>query len=98
MRTSQIAVVCLSLLVGYVAATALNRPSSAQPPAPQPVDQEGSVWRYQLVSVGNGGFPTVVLTDTATGRVWVRQSAPAIGDQWHALGSPASLPVGRNER
>jgi hypothetical protein len=97
MKTSQVIVVSLALVVGYIAATALSRPSFAQPLAPQPVGQEATVWRYQLVSVGEGGYPTVVLTDTATGRVWVRESAPRLGDHWHALGSPASLPADRNQ-
>ena len=90
MRKSQILVVCLSIIAGYIVATALNRPSVGQPPRPEPVAQEGQVWRYQLMGVGQEGFPTLVLTDTVTGRVWVRLSQPSARDVWHDLGSPAS--------
>jgi hypothetical protein len=92
MKKPQIFVVCLSLLLGYIAATALNRTSAGQPPAPVPVDQEGQqVWRYQLTAYGDGrgAHPTVLLTDTVTGRVWVRYPGGQ-NDQWQAFGSPDS--------
>ncbi|MGO9469966.1 MAG: hypothetical protein ACLQIB_39395 [Isosphaeraceae bacterium] len=87
MKTSQIIVVCLALVVGYIAASALNRPSSAQPPAPQPVGQELAVWRYQLTVPTQGEFENFAfLTDTATGRCWRRYST---ANQWDDWGSPA---------
>jgi hypothetical protein len=90
MRRSQILVVCLSIAVGYILATALNRPSVGQPPRPEPIAQEGQVWRYQVMGAGEGSFPTLILTDTITGRVWVRLTLPNARDDWRALGSPAS--------
>ncbi len=95
MKKSQIFAVCLSLLVGYVAATSLNHTSAGQPPAPQPAGQEGQVGRYQLMSAGEGFYPSIILTDTMTGRVWIRDSNPNIPEHWRALGSPASPPVDR---
>jgi hypothetical protein len=47
MKTPQILIVCLALVLGYVAAIALNRPSSARTlPAPQPLDQDVVVGRF----------------------------------------------------
>jgi hypothetical protein len=87
MKTSQVLVVCLSLFVGYIAATALNRPSAAQPPAPQPVGQELSVWRYQLTVPVQGQFDgSAIVTDTATGQCWRRFWN---GNDWQDWGSPA---------
>lgn len=86
MKTSQVVVVWLSLLVGYFAANALNRPSSAQPPAPQPVGQEGTVWRYQLTLPSQGQFEDYAfLADTATGHCWRRHKN---GDGWDDWGLP----------
>jgi hypothetical protein len=87
MKTSQILVVCLSLIVGYIAATALNRPSSAQPPPPQPAGHEPAVWRYQLTAPSGGAFGgVIILTDTASGRCWVRSGFQ--GANWEDLGTP----------
>jgi hypothetical protein len=73
MRTSQLIVIWVLLLVGYIATTALNRPSSAQPPAPQPVGHELAVWRCQLNAASGGAFSgAIILTDTATGWCWIR--------------------------
>jgi hypothetical protein len=87
MKTSQVLVVCVSLTLGYIAASALNRPSFAQPPAPQPVGQEVAVWRYQLTVPIQGQFEDYVfLTDTATGHCWRRYKND---DRWDDWGSPA---------
>ncbi len=95
MKKSQIVVVCISLVVGCIAATSLNHSSADQPPAIVPAGQEAPVWRYQLMSAGEGFYPSIILTDTVTGRVWIRDSNPNAGGDWHALGSPASLPKQR---
>jgi hypothetical protein len=87
MKTSPIFTVCLALAVGYIAANALNRPSAAQPLAPQPVGQEVAVWRYQLTAPVEGHFQgSLILTDTATGRCWFR---PSSARDWQDWGSPA---------
>ncbi len=39
---------------------------------------------------GGNGYPILVLTDTVTGRVWIRESQPSARDEWRALGSPAA--------
>jgi hypothetical protein len=93
MKRSQILVVCLSIATGYIVATALNRPSAGQPARPEPIAQEGQVWRYQVMGAGEGGYPNLVLTDTVTGRVWIRSSNPKVRDEWNELGSPASPAV-----
>ena len=88
MKKSQIIVVCLSVLAGYAFATALNRPSSAQPPAPQAAGQGVAVWRYQITVPPEGGFSgVVILTDTATGHCWLHGNLQ--GAQWQDWGSPA---------
>jgi hypothetical protein len=88
MRTSQVLLVCLSLLVGYMAATALNRSSLAQPPAPQPSRHDVAAWRYQLTAPENGAFSNIILlTDTATGHCWMRANYQ--GAKWEDFGSPA---------
>jgi hypothetical protein len=53
MSKSTILTVCLSISVGYIVATSLNRSSAGQPPLPKPVGQEGQVWRYQLMATEN---------------------------------------------
>ncbi|MGO9916324.1 MAG: hypothetical protein ACLQIB_16710 [Isosphaeraceae bacterium] len=87
MRNRQILTVSLSLLLGYLLASSLNRTSSGQPPAPQPAGQVAAVWRYQLTAPTDGGFKDlVILTDTATGHCWIRNNTTA--GQWNDLGSP----------
>jgi hypothetical protein len=87
MKKSQVIIACLSIVIGYISATALNRPSSAQPLAPQRVGQEVAVWRYQLTVPTVGGFSGVmILTDTATGRCWIRGNYQ--GANWQDLGLP----------
>jgi hypothetical protein len=39
----------LSIAVGYILAASLNQTSAGQPPVPEPVGQEGQVWRSQLM-------------------------------------------------
>jgi hypothetical protein len=87
MKKSQIFVICVSLLVGYFTATALNRTSAGQPPAPQPAGQEIAVWRYQLTVPIQGGYDgSAFLTDTVTGRCWKRSWNARDWEDW---GSPA---------
>jgi hypothetical protein len=84
MRTSQLIVICTSLLAGYIAARDLDRPTSAQPPTPQSLGQELAVRRYQLTAPSGGGFGgVIILTDTATGRYWIR--AGFQGARWEDL-------------
>jgi hypothetical protein len=80
-----ILIVFLAIAVGYIFATALNRNSVGQPPAPEAVAQEGQVWRYQLMQSGDSS--SVFLTDTVNGRVWCR--GLRTDSEWQALGSPA---------
>jgi hypothetical protein len=88
MRMSQVVVVCLSLLVGYIGSTSLNRPSSAQPPPPRPVGVDVSVWRYQTIAPTEGPFSgCLLLTDTVTGHCWIRRGYQ--GSKWEDYGSPA---------
>src|SRR6516162_3155218 len=90
MKTSQILVACLALLAGYVAATALNRPSSAQAPAAvaQPVGQNTAVWRYQATVPDKGYYENyIIVTDTATGHCWAHDGNDRL-DHWQDLGSP----------
>jgi hypothetical protein len=88
MKKSQVFVGCLSLLVGFIAATALNRSSAGQPPATQPVKQEVTVWRYQLAVPTGGAFNgSLFLIDTATGYCWLRSNFQ--GAEWVDWGSPA---------
>jgi hypothetical protein len=90
MQRSQVVVICLSLFAGYIAAAALNRPSSAQVSAPQQVEKEGAQtvpFRYQLTAPAGGPFAGyLILTDTATGRCWWRFNNSA---DWQHWGSPA---------
>jgi hypothetical protein len=89
MRKSQVFVTFLSFAVGFIAATALNRLSSAQPPAPQPMHQEVAVWRYQLTAPTGGAFDgCAILTDTATGHCWWHASFQ--GAKWEDWGLPPS--------
>jgi hypothetical protein len=72
MRKSQILVACISIVAGYILATALNRPSVGQPPRAERVEQVAQVLRYQLMGSGDGTSHRLFLTDTVTGRVWSR--------------------------
>jgi hypothetical protein len=94
MRKSQILVVGLALVAGYVAGGALNRPTAGQMlalealPAPQPA----AVWRFQTTVVNNGGsYPLLILTDTTTGHCWLLESGPQEDEEWRDLGTPGSL-------
>ena len=59
----------------------LSRPSTAQPPAPNPPG------RYQLQKSGSAPNSTAFVIDTQTGQVWYKQTA---GDTkvWTDMGSP----------
>jgi hypothetical protein len=92
MSKTTILTVCLSISVGYIVATSQNRSSAGQPPLPEPVGQEGQVWRYQLMQAGEGRTPTLFLTDTVTGRVWWRGTHETARDEWQAYGSPTAKP------
>ena len=72
MSKSTILSVCLSIAVGYIVATVLNRSSVGQPPPPEPVGQEGQVWRYQLMQTDDNRPAGLYLTDTVTGKDWYR--------------------------
>ena len=76
MRKSPILAFCLALTAGDLLATVLNRPSVGQPPAmePLPPPQPGAAWRYQVTVAKEGNYPLLILTDTATGHCWVRES------------------------
>lgn len=93
MRNAQVLVVGLSLLSGYALAMALNRPSVGQSPAIDPLpDRPGpTVPRYLTTIVSsNQSYPLLILTDTATGHCWVRESGPQEEEEWRDLGAPAS--------
>ncbi|MHB1560096.1 MAG: hypothetical protein ACYC61_21810 [Isosphaeraceae bacterium] len=93
MRNAQMLVVGLSLLSGYVLAMAVNRPIAGQSPsiAPLPDRPAPVVARYQTTIVSsNQSYPLLILTDTATGHCWVRESGPQDEDEWRDLGAPAS--------
>jgi hypothetical protein len=88
-------VLCVALLAAYSVATLFNRTSAAQQAAPLKVGEERQpVLRYHLTAYGNGSgpSPTIILSDTVTGRVWIRyeqfQNA-----QWREIASPAQLPA-----
>ncbi len=93
MRNAQVLVVGLALLSGYVLAMAINRPSAGQSPAIDPLPDRPAtvVSRYQTTIVAsNQPYPLLILTDTATGHCWVRESGPQEEDEWRDLGAPAS--------
>ena len=96
MSKSTIPSVFLSIAVGFILATALNRSSAGQPPPPGPVGQDGQVWRYQLLQSSDNNYSGVYLTDTVTGKVWFhgmnRDGA------WFAFGSPAQVSPDRVPR
>ena len=97
MSKSTILTVCLSITFGYILATSLNRTSAGQPPLPEPVGQEGQVWRYQLLAA-EATSPKVYLTDTVTGKVWWRVINDGIDANWHTCGSPAAKTSDRAPR
>jgi hypothetical protein len=92
MRKSPILAVCLALAAGYLLATALNRPSVGQPPALEglPAPQPAAAWRYHVTVAREGNYPLLILTDTTTGHVWVRESNPHDSDNWHDFATPAA--------
>jgi len=90
MKSSQILIVALSLLAGYIAAATLNRTSAGQPPVPPIAGQDIAVWRYQLTVPTQGNFDGyAILTDTATGHCWIRHSTWLEKGQWTDIGAPA---------
>jgi hypothetical protein len=95
MSKSTFLVVCLSIAVGYILATGLNRPSAAgQPPAPEAVAQEGQVWRFQLSQPSDSSC--LFLTDTVTGKVLARLINT--DREWQAYVSPTPVQPARVRR
>jgi hypothetical protein len=92
MRKSPVLAVCLALVAGSILATALNRPLAGQPPAlkPLPAPQPAAVWRYLVTIAREGNYPLLIVTDTTTGHVWVRESNPHDSDDWHDFGTPTA--------
>ncbi len=93
MRKSQVLVVGLALVAGYVLAIALNRPTAGQPPAvePLPAPQPAAVWRFHTTVINGGGsYPLLILTDTTDGHCWLRDSSPQDDDEWRDLGRPGA--------
>jgi hypothetical protein len=93
MRKSQVFVVTISLVAGYVLAIAFNRPTAGQPPAlealpPQPA---AAVWRFHTTVINNGGsYPVLIATDTTNGHCWILESGPQQDEEWRDLGTPGS--------
>jgi hypothetical protein len=93
MRKSQILVVGLALAAGYASGQAFNRPTAGQAPALEalPAPRPASVWRYHTTVVNSGAaYPLLILTDTATGHCWIRESGPQGDEEWRDLGTPGS--------
>jgi hypothetical protein len=92
MRKSQVLVVGLSIVAGYVLAIAFNRPSAGQPPALEAMPaapQAAAVWRFHTTVINGGGsYPFLILTDTTNGHCWIRDSSPQDDDEWRDLGTP----------
>ena len=79
MRKSQVLVVGLALVAGYVLAVALNRPTVGQPPALEalPVHQPDAVARFHTTVLNNGGsYPLLILTDIITGTAGCSRADP----------------------
>jgi hypothetical protein len=96
MNKSTILTVCLSIAVGFILASALNRSSAGQQPPPETVGREGQVWRYQLLQASDNSYVRVYLNDTVTGRVWAHGMKS--DDKWLAFESPAASPSDRVPR
>ena len=93
MRKSQVLVVALSLVAGYVLAIALNRPTAGQPPALEalPTSPPAAVWRFHTTVINTGGsYPVLILTDTTNGHCWILESGPQEEEPWRDLGIPGS--------
>ena len=93
MRKSQVLVVGLALVAGYVLAVALNRPTAGQPPAidPLPAPHAAASWRFHTTVLNNGGsYPLLILTDTTTGHCWMLESGPQEEEEWRDLGKPGA--------
>jgi hypothetical protein len=93
MRKSQILVIALSLMAGYVLAIALSRPTAGQPPAlePLPASRPAAWWRFHTTVLNNGGsYPILVVTDTTDGHCWLIESGPQEDEEWRDLGTPGS--------
>jgi hypothetical protein len=93
MRKSQMLVVGLALVAGYVLPAFLNRPTAGQVPRLEalPAPQPSAVWRFHRTVVNTGGaYPLLILTDTTTGHCWIRESSPQDDDQWRDLGTPGA--------
>jgi hypothetical protein len=93
MRKSQVLVVGLALVAGYVLAVALNRPTAGQPPALEalPSHEPDTRARFHTTVLNNGGsYPLLILTDTTTGHCWMLESGPQEEEEWRDLGAPGS--------
>jgi hypothetical protein len=89
MRKIQFLAFALSLLVGFILASGLNRTSSGQPADSRPWPDGAAVGRYQLTAPIQGEFSdSLILTDTATGHCWVHNRNDK-EDHWSDLGTPA---------
>jgi hypothetical protein len=93
MRKSQVLVVTISLVAGYVLALAFNRPTVGQPPALEalPPQRADAVWRFHTTVISGGGsYPVLVVTDTTNGHCWILESGPQEEERWRDLGIPGS--------
>ena len=93
MRKSQVLIVGLALVAGYVLAVALSRPTAGQPPALDalPAHQPVTPSRFHTTVLNNGGtYPLLILTDTITGHCWLLESGPQDEEEWRDLGAPDS--------
>ena len=89
MRRTQILVVGLAIVVGYILASVLNQPTAGQPSMPRPAPQEPAEGRYRVAVTGdNANASNVVVTDTVTGRCWLAHYVLGGQFSWLDLGSP----------